>query len=134
MTLKLRILRSFTRLFIILVSLTRSLFSEKMLIFNIYTDVVWCPTWSKNLGRYLICNYLSMNECINDTSFSPFYNNTYHAIVTHIINNICKCLSVSIKGTGSPKIAKLWNNVWFSKNLSNMNPQKAIFQHFYENI
>ena len=32
MTLKLRILRSLTRLFIILVSLTRSLFSEKMLI------------------------------------------------------------------------------------------------------
>ena len=34
MTLKLRILRSLTRLLIILVSLTRSLFSEKMLIFN----------------------------------------------------------------------------------------------------
>ena len=34
MTLKLRILRSLTRLFIILVSLTRSLFSEKMLISN----------------------------------------------------------------------------------------------------
>ena len=34
MTLKLRILRSLTRLFIILVRLTRSLFIEKMLIFN----------------------------------------------------------------------------------------------------
>ena len=34
MTLKLRILRSLTRLFIILVSLTRSLFSEKLLISN----------------------------------------------------------------------------------------------------
>ena len=34
MTLKLRILRSLTRLFIILLSLTMSLFSEKMLIFN----------------------------------------------------------------------------------------------------
>ena len=34
MTLKLRILRSLTRLFIILVSLTRSLFSEKTLISN----------------------------------------------------------------------------------------------------
>ena len=34
MTLKLRILRFLTRLFIILVSLTRSLFSEKMLISN----------------------------------------------------------------------------------------------------
>ena len=34
MTLKIRILRSLTRLFIILVSLTMSLFSEKMLIFN----------------------------------------------------------------------------------------------------
>ena len=34
MTLKLRILRSLTMLFIILVSLTRSLFSEKMIISN----------------------------------------------------------------------------------------------------
>ena len=34
MTLKLRILRSLTRLFIILVSLMRSLFSEKMLVSN----------------------------------------------------------------------------------------------------
>ena len=34
MTLKVRILQSLTRLFIILVSLTMSLFSEKMLIFN----------------------------------------------------------------------------------------------------
>ena len=34
MSLKLRILRSLTRLFIIFVSLMRSLFSEKMLIFN----------------------------------------------------------------------------------------------------
>ena len=34
MTLKLRMLRSLTRLFIILVSLTRSLFCEKMLISN----------------------------------------------------------------------------------------------------
>ena len=34
MTLKVRILQSLTRLFIILVSLMMSLFSEKMLIFN----------------------------------------------------------------------------------------------------
>ena len=34
MTLKLRIQRSLTRLFIILVSMTRSLFSENMLIYN----------------------------------------------------------------------------------------------------
>ena len=38
-------------LFIILVSLTMTLFSEKVL--SIDALVVWCPTWSKNLGRTL---------------------------------------------------------------------------------
>ena len=52
MTLKLRILRSLTRLFIILVSLMRSLFSEK--IFPIDALVVWSPSWSKILGRSLL--------------------------------------------------------------------------------
>ena len=46
-------MRSLTRLFIILVSLTRSLFREKCL-FPIDALVVWCPTWSKNLGRSLL--------------------------------------------------------------------------------
>ena len=53
LTFKLRILRSLTRLFIILVSLMRSLYSEKCL-FPKGALVVWCPTWSKNLGRSLI--------------------------------------------------------------------------------
>ena len=45
MTLKLRILRSLTRLFIILESLTRWLFSEKMLLSNrLDALVVWWPT------------------------------------------------------------------------------------------
>ena len=51
--LKLRILRSLTRLFIILVNLTRSIFSEKCL-FPIDALVVWCPAWSKNLRLSLI--------------------------------------------------------------------------------
>ena len=50
MTLKLKILRSLTRLFIIVVS---SLFSEKCL-FPINALLVWCPTWSKSLGRSLL--------------------------------------------------------------------------------
>jgi hypothetical protein len=52
MTLKLKFLRSLTRLFIMLVSLTMSLFSEKCLL-PIDAFVIWCPTWSKNLGRSL---------------------------------------------------------------------------------
>ena len=53
MTLKLRILKSLTRLFIILVSLMISVFSKKYL-FSIDALMVWCLTWSKNLGWFLI--------------------------------------------------------------------------------
>ena len=49
MTLKLRILRSLTRMLIILVSLMLS-------IFPIDALVAWYPTWSKNSGRSLILN------------------------------------------------------------------------------
>ena len=52
MTLTVQILQTFKRLFIILVCLTMIWFSKKTL-FSIYADMVWCPTWSKNLGRYL---------------------------------------------------------------------------------
>ena len=52
MTLKVQILQSLRRLFIILVGLTMIWFSKKCL-FLIYAYVVWCPTWSKNLGRSL---------------------------------------------------------------------------------
>ena len=37
-----------------MVGLTMAWFSEKMLIFMIYAKMVRCPTWKKNLGRYLI--------------------------------------------------------------------------------
>ena len=48
-TLKLRISKSLTRLFIILVSLTKwkCLFLIDVLVF-------WCPTWTKNLERSLV--------------------------------------------------------------------------------
>ena len=55
MTLKFRILRSLIRLFIMLISLKMSLLGEQIL-FPIDTLVVWCPTWSKNLGRSLACS------------------------------------------------------------------------------
>ena len=52
MTLKVKKeMQSLTRLFIILVSLTMSLFSETI---SIDALVVWFPTWLKNLGRSLI--------------------------------------------------------------------------------
>ena len=54
MTLKLRILRSLTRLFIILVSLTRSLFSEKILISNRRISGLMSSWITKNLGRSLV--------------------------------------------------------------------------------
>ena len=69
MTLKLRILRSLTRLFIILVSLMRSLFSEKCL-FPIDALVVWCSTWSKNLGRSLLNTHLISD--VEDFRWNPF--------------------------------------------------------------
>jgi len=87
MTLILRILRQLTRLFIILVILMMSLFSEKGL-FSIYLLVVWCQTWSKNLGRSLnaysyVCNSVSnilwssgeeiTNEFYNSCSFHIFH-------------------------------------------------------------
>ena len=52
MTLKVWILRCSRRLFIILVSLTMTWFSEKCLS-PIDAYMVSCPTWSKNLGRTL---------------------------------------------------------------------------------
>ena len=55
MTLKEQILHTLRRLFIILVGLTMTWFSGKMLI-SIDAYVVWCPTWSKKLGRYLLCS------------------------------------------------------------------------------
>ena len=42
------------RLFIILVSLTVTLSSEKMLVSTKYIHMVSWPTWSKNLGRFLL--------------------------------------------------------------------------------
>ena len=53
MTLKFRILRSLTRLFIILVNLTMPLFIVKKCLFSIDALVVWCPTRLTNLGRSL---------------------------------------------------------------------------------
>ena len=53
MTLKVRILTCLSRLFIILVSLAMTWFCEKMLI-STRCILVWCPTWSKNLGQTLM--------------------------------------------------------------------------------
>ena len=62
MTLKLRILRSLTRLFITLVSLTRSLFSEKMLISNrciigLMSNLIK-KSWTVSNLRALVLSYL----------------------------------------------------------------------------
>ena len=51
-TLKEQILRCSRRLFIILVSLMMTWFSDKCL-FSLDAYMVSCPTWSKNLGRTL---------------------------------------------------------------------------------
>jgi hypothetical protein len=62
MPLKIRILRCLRRLFLILVSLTVTLFSEKILnstrciIYLVLTYVVSSPTRTKNLWQYLACN------------------------------------------------------------------------------
>ena len=55
MTLKVRILQSLRILFIILVGLTMTWFSEKMLISTRWIEyMVSCPSCSKNLGRHII--------------------------------------------------------------------------------
>ena len=68
MTLKLRILRSFTRLFIILISLTRSLFSEKMLISNRCISGLMFnlikKSWTVSILQLTLCNVI----CLIDRS------------------------------------------------------------------
>ena len=54
MSSKIRILRCLRRLFIILVSLTVTLFSEKMLISTKCIDMVSCLIRTKNLERTLV--------------------------------------------------------------------------------
>jgi hypothetical protein len=63
---KLRILRSLTRLFITLVSLTRSLFSEKMFISN-RCIIGLMPNFIKNLGRSLLNNLPDNNVQLTKT-------------------------------------------------------------------
>ena len=60
MTLKVRILICLRRLFIILVSLTMTSFSEKCL-FPLDAYMVSCPTWSKNLGQILLLTPVKSN-------------------------------------------------------------------------
>ena len=74
MTLKLRILRSLTGLFIILVSLMRSLFSEKMLISNrcisgLMSNLMKKSWTVSNLDRMLI----HFNKCKLDAICYIFY-------------------------------------------------------------
>ena len=77
MTLKLRILRSFTRLFIILVSLTRSLFSEKMLISNRCISGLMSflikKSWTVSISHFLTSTLVG-----NDYSkYIPYSTTTY---------------------------------------------------------
>ena len=53
MTLKIRILRFLRRLFII----CRWHYLVKKCLFPLDAYILWCPTWSKNLWRYLIIMY-----------------------------------------------------------------------------
>ena len=92
MTLNLRILRSLTRLFIILVSLIRSLFSEKMLIsnrcisvlisnlikkswavFNVLGTCLYPIHWKRILDIYSFLIHMNEKEWIS-TKFPPLNN------------------------------------------------------------
>ena len=63
MTLKVQILQTLKRLFVILVWQWHDL--VKKCLFSIYADVVWCPTWLKNLERYLIKGRLEVHLEMN---------------------------------------------------------------------
>ena len=78
MTLKIRILRCSSRLFIILVSLTVTLFSEKCL-FPLDSQVVSCPTQTKNLSLYLLHKNMHKNMLL------LFQELTKNYVVTNFI-------------------------------------------------
>ena len=66
-------LQFFSALFIILVSLPMTLFSKDF--FPIVALMVWCPTWSKNLGRTLTCTLYNVCtlHATYQLKFSIFY-------------------------------------------------------------
>ena len=83
MNLKLRILRSFTRLFIILVSLTRSLFSEKMLISNrcisgLMSNLIKTSWADSILGAFLRYPFL------RTLSWGPFHGGNFSYLFLYI--------------------------------------------------
>ena len=91
MTLKVQILKCSRMLFIILVSLTMTSFSENFL-FPLDADMVSCPTRSENLGRTL--------PGISSNDFN-FFNLTlaqvlFENITTLFLTNICGVLGVYI--------------------------------------
>ena len=72
MTLKLRILRSFIRLFMILVSLTRLLFSEKMLISNrcisgLMSNLIK-KSWTVSITQYIYYYFVVLYKSRNNLS------------------------------------------------------------------
>ena len=58
--------------FIILVSLTPTLFSEKCL-FPLDAYLVSCPTWSKNLWQYLVKLFPSVLDTVKLWTGAPWY-------------------------------------------------------------
>ena len=120
MTLKVQILQTMRRLFIILIGLTW--FSEKKCSFSIFGAVSWCPTWLNNLGWYvmyrqtthIICSlYLVVckdlqwrrkktsqrptpkyRNCMGLTIKFPFFPRKY---VENEQNAHCDCVGIHIK-------------------------------------
>ena len=92
MTLKVQILQTLRRFFIILVGLMMTWFSEKCL-FSIYADVVWGPTWSKNLGRYLMANVSHSLRC---TMYIYYHITNNHSLWYLILRSTQEYLEKSV--------------------------------------
>ena len=100
MTLKLRFLISFTRLFIILVSLTRSLFSEKMLISNRCISGMMSNLIKKSLTDSTVYS------CLEQTSTKNFYMTKW------MIMTVIWCSLLCFKKRPAYSLHKAPRNEW----------------------
>ena len=75
-------------LFIILVSLTMTTFSEKML-FPLDAYMISCPTWWKNLGQTLVHIVVSLRACLKRLFRNEFFVESNNATLQHFLDLQC---------------------------------------------
>ena len=110
----------------------------KKCLFPIDAYMVWCPTWSKNLGRYLIQTLITLNSRKQGDSFYRIISHqnlenaglsliTEFCLLTNVQNFLLQLEIFGPKPCTSPKlftptkgpIIKKWNIIQFAiKNCS----------------